>query len=256
VTTLKGAVADADSVKEYLEDVLKVPQSHIRNLRNSQATRTAIITEFFALEANTDIKPGDPILIYYAGYGGDVISPADWEAGGADSRTQMLIPHDYCTKIDGCEVHGIPDRTIGVLINRIAKAKHDNIVRPISYFGFHSLTVQQTVIFDCCHPGLDTRSDKTELTRLYRSFTIPDNIPADLDREIWGTSRGMHIPPGFLHCGLRSHILLAACGENELAREKNGRGVFTQTLLDVLNTVGADKITYAELVKQMPLLPW
>ena len=258
MTTLKGAVADADSVKEYLENVLKVPQSHIRNLRNAQATRTAIIAEFCALETNTDINPGDPILIYYAGHGGEVIPPADWEAGGADSKTQMLISHDYRTKVDGREVYGIPDRTIGVLINRIAKAKGDNIVRPISHFGLRSLTMQQTVIFDCCHSGSGTRTDETKPTHLYRGFTIPGIIPADLDQNIWGTSdgsRGMHIPPGFLHCGFRSHILLAACGAKEKAKEENGRGFFTKAFLDVLKTVGADKITYTELVKRIHALP-
>ena len=132
MTTLKGAVADADSIKEYLEHDLKVRESHIRNLRDAQATRAAIIAEFQALQTNPDIKRGDPILIYYAGHGGEKAAPSGWEAGRTDSITQMLIPHDYQPKPGKPLVYGIPDRTISVLISRIAKAKGDNIVRRIT----------------------------------------------------------------------------------------------------------------------------
>jgi len=79
-------------------------------------------------------------------------------------------------------------------------------------------------------------------------------IPPDLDQEIWGVlvaSRSANIAPGFLHSGLRSHVLLAACGANELAMEVDGRGFFTQALLEVLTTVGAERITYAGLLRRI-----
>jgi hypothetical protein len=136
VIPLKGAVADADSVTEYLEHNLKVQKSHIRNLREAQATRAAIIAGFDAFQTNPDIKRGDPILIYYAGHGGEVAAPPGWEAGRADNITQMLIPYDYQPKPEKPKVYGIPDRTIGILISRIAKAKGDNIVRPVSHLRF------------------------------------------------------------------------------------------------------------------------
>ena len=120
-------------MKEYLENALRVDKSHIRNLRDSQATRAAIISEFIALETNPDIKPGDPILIYYAGHGGEATPPTGWEAGGAGSRTQMLIPHDYCTEVDNRKIYGIPDRSVSALITRVAKVKGDNIVSPFTY---------------------------------------------------------------------------------------------------------------------------
>jgi hypothetical protein len=142
VTTLKGAVADADSINEYLEHDLKVQDSHIRNLREAQATRAAIIDEFHALQTNPNIKRDDPILIYYAGHGGEITAPSGWEAGRTDSMTQMLIPHDYQPKADKPLVYGIPDRTISVLISRIAKAKGDNIVRRVTpqvYLSDHAI---------------------------------------------------------------------------------------------------------------------
>jgi len=124
-------------MKEYLENSLKVQKCHIRNLRNAQATRAAIISEIAALETNPDIKQGDPILIYYAGHGGGCPAPAGWEAGGADSKTQMLIPHDYHTTVENREVFGIPDRSLNALLSRLAKAKGDNIVSQVPHFKVH-----------------------------------------------------------------------------------------------------------------------
>jgi hypothetical protein len=135
---LKGAVPDADAMQEYLEYDLKVPKSRIRNLRDTQATRAAIISELRALAVNPDINPDDPILIYYAGHGAEVTPPVGWDAGGAGSKTQMLIPHDYRTIIDNCEVYGIPDRSIAVLLDRISKKKGDNIVRLLNRLKAHS----------------------------------------------------------------------------------------------------------------------
>jgi hypothetical protein len=85
---------------------------------------------------------------------------------------------------------------------------------------------------------------------------MPIKIPPDLDRNIWGGHRSTSIAPGFLRSGLRSHVLLAACGAEENAKEELGRGYFTKRLLATLEAVGADKVTYADLVQQIPSLPW
>lgn len=86
---------------------------------------------------------------------------------------------------------------------------------------------------------------------------IPSDIPANLDQNIWCSSggRSTQIAPGFLQSGLMSHVLLAACGAKELAKEGKGRGVFTEAFLEVLAAVGADKVTYTDLIKQMHALP-
>ena len=126
VKNLKGAVRDALSVKQYLEEDLGVPESQIRLLHNAEATRAAIIQEFKNLMADRHIHRGDPILIFYAGYGGEADAPKGWEAG--DAKIQMLIPHDFRTTVDGREVYGIPDRTIGALLSRVAQKWDDNIV--------------------------------------------------------------------------------------------------------------------------------
>jgi hypothetical protein len=83
---------------------------------------------------------------------------------------------------------------------------------------------------------------------------MPVKIPPELDKDIRAGNRGMAIPAGFLRCGLRSHVLLSACRSEEVAREARGRGYFTKNLLDTLERVGADKVTYADLIQRLPCL--
>ena len=122
---LKGAVADADSIDNYLRKDLNVLSHQICNLRDRQATRKGIIEALEGIANNDLIWRGDPILIYYAGHGGSTEAPMDWKTGS--KKIQMLIPQDY-SDIKGREVHGIPDHTIGALVNDVAEAKGDNIV--------------------------------------------------------------------------------------------------------------------------------
>ena len=123
---MSGAVPDANVVQKYLEDDLGIPRSQIQNLRDAEATRSAIIQAFLDFQNDTRIQHGDPIFIFYAGHGGETDAPVMWNAGG--SKIQMIIPHDFGAIVNDNEVYGIPDRTIGSLLDRIAKVKGDNIV--------------------------------------------------------------------------------------------------------------------------------
>jgi len=88
-----------------------------------------------------------------------------------------------------------------------------------------------------------------------RGGKMPVPIRPDLDKDIWGGSRGTSMASGFLKYGLRSHVLMAACGAEEYAREFEGRGFFTKGLLDALEEVDADKVTYKALIKRIRPLP-
>jgi hypothetical protein len=124
-----GAVADADDVRDFLLKRLGVPSSQIWNLRNSEATRAAIIDGIKALSLNSEIKRGDPILIFYAGHGSSANTPKGWEGGGT-GKIQLLIPYDHSFSLNDADpTHGIPDRTLGALLSQLANEKGDNIVR-------------------------------------------------------------------------------------------------------------------------------
>ena len=89
-----GAVPDADAMRDYLQKHLGVPKSQIRNLRNSEATRAAIIDAIVAFSLNNKIKKGDPILIYYAGHGGSADTPKGWKVGST-GKIELLVPYDH-----------------------------------------------------------------------------------------------------------------------------------------------------------------
>ncbi|KIM25370.1 hypothetical protein M408DRAFT_26358 [Serendipita vermifera MAFF 305830] len=235
LNNLNASVADAKAVKAFLETSLGVPASQIQTLYNTEATRDAIIDNIRAFQKNPSIKNGDPILIFYSGHGGTGNAPIDWEAGGPE--IQILLSHDTLCEDKGREICGVPDRTMGALLDQLSNEKGNNI----------------TVIFDCCHSGSLTRGERS---RLVRGVNLAINIPSDLDKDIWGGTRGTVIEPKFLKSGLSSHVLLAACGAQETAKENlsGTGGVFTTALLDTLVSVGVEKLTYTDLIQRLPSL--
>jgi len=126
LNNLNASVADAKAVKRYLETSLGVPASQIKALYNHEATRDAIIDNISALKTNPSIYNGDPILIYYSGHGGTVNAPANWEAGGPE--IQILLSHDALCEDSGREIYGVPDRTMGALLDQLSNEKGNNIV--------------------------------------------------------------------------------------------------------------------------------
>ncbi|RXW11756.1 hypothetical protein EST38_g14099 [Candolleomyces aberdarensis] len=234
---LKGATRDADAVNNYLQTDLRVPEDQIINLRNGSATRSEIIAAFKSMRNNSRIKHMDPILIYFAGHGG--------ESGDSSApKTQSLIPVDFSPK----KVYPIPDRTVAALINGIAQKRGNNI----------------TVILDCCHSGSGTRggSNDESIVRGCQldDGAIPDHLDLDILKDSSADTRGLSIAKGFAVKDMRSHILLAACSANELAREdtvkrgpdSDARGRFTAALLTLLRSVSPNQITYSDVLTRIP----
>ncbi|KDR74095.1 hypothetical protein GALMADRAFT_250859 [Galerina marginata CBS 339.88] len=234
VRSLRCAVSDALNFKEYLENYLEVPTSQIRTLLNNSASRSAIIEALTGLERDPRIQKGDPIFIFYAGHGSEISGPA----GDPGAKIQALVPQDYCVN-PGQEVPGIPDRTVGVLLSRIAETKGDNI----------------TVVFDCCHSASGTRGNEDVRVR---SIEIePSSHDSEsLDQDIWDVgSRAASIAPGFLHSGLRSHVLIAACSSSEFSVESTEHGNFSSAFLKLLRSVPPDKLRYRDILTHMDAIP-
>ena len=128
ITGLKGAAADANAVAKFLETNVKVQSRRIVNLRNKQATRTAILQAFRGLWNNKSIKYDDPILIYFAGHGCEIRRPNGWDTGG-EENIQGICPHDVEMEISpNRKKFPIPDRTLGVFLNILSQKKGHCIV--------------------------------------------------------------------------------------------------------------------------------
>lgn len=238
-------MADADAVQQFLESNVHVPRDRIINLRNGEANREAIIAALKSLAHERRIASDDPILIYYAGHGSEAKAPTQWEPSGENRKIQMLLPCDF--QLDGpikSRVQGIFDFLFGQLLEDIAANKSDNI----------------TVILDCCHSGSGTRSvstDKNANTGV-RGFDLPKGYQISTSAlESEDSSRGTQAARDDRQKGLRSHVLLAACKQGQVAREDSviGHGWFTYLLLRLFSNEGIDKISYREIIQRLPDIP-
>ena len=260
---LSGCLADADGINEYLQAVLSVSPRNIRSLRDAEATRAAILRELKSFITDHKIQHGDPILIYFAGHGAEAKSPREWSF--TNSKTQMLIPYDCGTKIEGEDVHGIPDRTLGCILRKMADVKGNNIVRGrLTPLLRIVLIKSQTVILDNCFSGSGTRAAPSpyELRGVDYRLQLPPNLDAQYAYKLEPISptRTLNIVPGFLHGGFKSHVLLSACGAEERAREVFGHGVFTAALLNALKRwrshgIPLESLTYKNLLELVGNLP-
>ncbi|KAG8825464.1 hypothetical protein FRC17_008636 [Serendipita sp. 399] len=243
LTPLRGSVADVEAVKGYLRETLHVPAENITTLLNTQATRVNIIKGIQNLANNTEIPPGSPILIYFAGHGSEADAPKSW--GPRGTKVQLIIPYDFHVFKKGVGLEGmvraIPNRTMSALLEDLAQAKGDNII----------------VILDSCYAGAGTQRGRG------RSIQVDERIDKDLDREIWSAMEEkkkavqverVGISTGFEYYGDASHVLMAACAPDETAKEINGRGSFTKALLKTITTFGIENMTYDSLIKRLPPL--
>lgn len=90
IRKLAGCVQDAEDVVKFLKEEFHTPDNRIRLLRNSDASRDAIIATFQShLINNDDINRGDRIFFYYAGHGGRVPPPQGWM--GEKNRDPMSM---------------------------------------------------------------------------------------------------------------------------------------------------------------------
>ncbi|KAK0234519.1 caspase domain-containing protein [Armillaria nabsnona] len=237
IRDLSGAVADANAVNEFLQETLGVPKGQIKILRNEEATRVTIETEIKDLGNNPAFKKDDPILIFYAGHGAEVKAPSGWPS--ANGKMQMLVPHDFTTSgsDDSERGQGVLDMRLSHLLTDLAAKKSDNI----------------TVILDCCHSGSGTRTDDDDPTFAVRGIDLPETytVAQDLLHDI-ADARASVVAKGFEKSGLLSHVLLSACRAEQTAMEENRRGVFTSALLGLLREMGVDKLTYRDVITNLP----
>ncbi|ETW80067.1 hypothetical protein HETIRDRAFT_477650 [Heterobasidion irregulare TC 32-1] len=246
---LAGCVNDAKSMVTFLRDRLQVPEDHIAFLSDESATRKNIISTFSNhLTHNEEILEGDAMIMYYAGHGSRVPAPEGWQA--SDGQIETICPHDEGMQTaDGQVITGIPDRTVNTLLRELATKKGNNI----------------SVIFDSCHSGGITRNLSVPRPSLRPRF-LPNARPLhpDTDSAIWSSgiwtgdaARGFNqkIPSGFRYEAMSSHILLAACRQEEQAFEDLGSahsvGLFTSILLKKLQNVAKDCTTYRGLFDQV-----
>ena len=263
---LEGAVPDADAFEEFLREQLKVPQVNIRSLRDEKATRDAILSCFYWLRDDVTYKKDEAsIVFYFAGHGAQTTKPEGWEDWVTTTgQIEMLCPSDIgmpsTSSNPGEEpeefIHGIPDRTISMLLNHISDIKGNNLVGDIACRSRpRHLTFAQTLVLDCCSSGGINRGE-SEL--VIRRISEPPKLKPTSDQSIWSREvRRGGIAAGFSGKFHASHVLLAACGRDQFAFEnpREHRGLFTMSLIKVLKSEEFSTLTYVSLMHKIRMPP-
>ena len=137
VPAIHGAVADADEVQKCLRDH-DVPSDHIKNLRSPHTEDSIPATKVNIINVLSDLKTSEtdrdePILIYFAGHGGQMPAPNEWPTEGG--MIQYLLPQDVGGNAQGEIINMIPDSVFADLLAEPAKEKGNNIVCSGTLFG-------------------------------------------------------------------------------------------------------------------------
>ncbi len=197
---LDGCVNDAKAVKEIMQTRYGIKNKNLTTLYNQKASRAAILKAIKTLIKKS--KKGDVVFIYYAGHGSQVNNSLSKEN---DKKDETIVPADaYKGEFD------IRDKELAQLINKLVDKG-----------------VIVTSIFDSCHSGSISRSDKQPKFRF---------SPSD-KRDVKDASNPM--PPEN-----RGALTISAARDKEPAKEVkdkhgNPHGGFTVALLKVLADVTA-----------------
>lgn len=170
-------------------------------------------------------REGDVAVIFYAGHGSQARDKNGDEPDGWD---ETFLLHDART--DG--VRDLLDDELNRMLARLyRKTKHI------------------TVILDSCNSGTATRAPD-EGTAIARFFTPMEDDPAGPAAEGEGGDGG----EGGVTEAMPGVVVFSAATDSNPALEKNGKGIFTDAVLQVMSGVGRQPMTYAQIARQVPAL--
>ncbi|KAK0224033.1 hypothetical protein IW262DRAFT_1268602, partial [Armillaria fumosa] len=227
---LCGCVADTLTMEKYLVDDLLVPRERIQQLLGSACygdtstdvssipSHANVISLLHSLIMNPDIKCGDPIIIFFSGHCScyplsDDDNDPDFDEEPNDERSQKyveaLCPMDHNTlNSSGMLIPDITDWKLNTILTQIAYTKGNQI----------------TFILDCCHAGSVTRTLSPGV------WTVPPLEHASLKDMLLAAEEALRDLPGYRSVfaedwvpDMDSHVILAACMGNEVAKAKRVR---------------------------------
>ncbi|MCB2410766.1 caspase family protein [Hymenobacter lucidus] len=209
---LMGCVADAREWESSLFGLGFTTQL----LVNSQATRSAILERLTELVATS--RPGDIVVLQYAGHGTQVPDQDGDERteDELDDQDEALCAYDYA---DG-----------GLILDDDLRAVFRQIPDGVNL----------TCFMDCCHSESNTR--KVDFTKPVpnarkRYMRLPDQARQNFLRQHPKATRAATRSSSLSQDGGRESLRVinfTACGAKEYAYEVNNRGLYTRTVLPLL----------------------
>ena len=222
IESLDGCVNDVDLFHEYLNRHIGPEALAVEVLKNNDATRANIISRFRSHLGQA--RSGDVALFQFCGHGARWASNAAFRESFPDGKDEGLV----CSDSRRPGGYDLADKELAVLIAEVAGNE-----------------AHVAVLFDCCHSGSGTREVKAARglkPRLTHEVTTERPLDTYLDgyySRLRDAQRPLFVPTA-------RHILLAACERGQLAQETPGHGLFTSTLVDVLEKSDGE-LSYADL---------
>jgi hypothetical protein len=222
IETLDGCVNDVDLVQAYLHRTVDAAALAVEVLKNADATRANVIGRFRSHLGQA--RAGDVALFQFCGHGAQWASSAAFREAFPDGKDEGLV----CADSRRPGGYDLADKELAVLLAEVAGN------------GAHV-----AVLFDCCHSGSGTREARAARglkPRLTHEVTSERPLESYLDghyARLREAGQPLIVPAA-------RHILLAACERGQLAQEATGHGLFTSTLVDVLEKSGGE-LSYADV---------
>ncbi len=222
VKDLAGPPRDAERVYRLLTDEtgFGYPAENVCLLLDEDAT-TGQFNEAFERVLVERARAGDIAVIYFAGHGSQT---RDADGDEPDGWDETLLFHDARTD----SVRDLTDDALNEQLTRL-HARTDNI----------------TVILDSCNSGTATRAGDDGYVARFQPAQdngVGNGARSDLGGDGDASWTGRSLP------GL---VTLSAAADGSVALETEGRGVFTDALLDVLGGVTAQRVSYAQAARQI-----
>jgi hypothetical protein len=244
-------VNDADAMAELLTSRFGAKPERVLRLNNDEAMRERVIQTF--REHLGQAGEEDIALFFYAGHGSQVPAGGLFKEIEPDDMNESIVCYD--SRVLGA--YDLVDKDIATLIGELT-----------------SKGVHVTTIFDSCHSGSVTRDledaaavDATAWERRLEPRTDPQPPEAYLVNPVAWSAATRDIPSpapgmGSLTLALAAyapdqtgkHVLLAACEDDQTAKEYFGggkrHGAFTYFLTETLQN-STEALGYRELMHQV-----
>lgn len=236
VPPLDGCVNDMRAMRDYL--VSSMSRSgihlHLEVLENEKATRLNIVQKFEKHLAQA--QENDLAFFYYSGHGSQETTHEVFQKIEEDDKNETIVCYDSRSR-DGMD---LADKELATLLDVVAQTNPHLVV-----------------IMDCCNSGSGTRDFGATKVRAVRD--LPARVRS-LDSYILpkqdtrGRSAFNLENPEQMVIPSPRHVALSAAQSFQLAKETllggSPRGVFTYSLLEVLNT-SVGPLTYADLMRRV-----
>lgn len=226
VPDLEGPPNDADRFYHLLtgDNGYGFPAENVCLLLNEEAT-TANFKEAFDKALVDRARENDVAVIFFAGHGSQA---PDKDGDEVDGWDETLMFHDART---------------GKVLDLLDDEFNRMLVR------LHKKTERITVILDSCNSGTAIRKPEASTVKA-RYFTPLTEVigPEEADEAVGEGTQGM------INESLPGLVLFSAAADSNPALEKNGRGIFTDSLLRVMMGVEKQPLTYAQVARLTPPL--